>query len=134
MTGALVDQEHLFVRVLDDLDVADVRLLRLMATVPSARASAEKTTGPGCPGASPVPTQGCAALSTPCSIRWNGTDLYRHSPASITPRMGAWSASTTLAAMGSGSWNGLPNRSQTQEPRGERCSYVCQGAGWDLSG
>ena len=33
--GALADQEHLFVRVLDDLDVADVRLLRLMATVPA---------------------------------------------------------------------------------------------------
>lgn len=32
--GALVDQEQLFVRVLDDLDMPHVRLLRLMTTVP----------------------------------------------------------------------------------------------------
>jgi hypothetical protein len=36
--GALVDQEQLFVRVLDDLDVPHVRLLRLMATVPAHHA------------------------------------------------------------------------------------------------
>jgi predicted lactoylglutathione lyase len=33
--GALVDQEQLFVRVLDDLDVPHIRLLQLMTTVPA---------------------------------------------------------------------------------------------------
>jgi hypothetical protein len=33
--GARVDQEQLFIRVLDDLDVPHVRLLQLMATVPA---------------------------------------------------------------------------------------------------
>jgi len=33
--GALVDQELIFVRVLDELDVPHVRLLQLMATVPA---------------------------------------------------------------------------------------------------